>query len=93
MNQLLGFFHLDNDGDILDVDQHILPAWLVVAPSSKVYTVSTVLFYKYKQANSGVKKFMSHVSMLFPTKVSVKLANDNMGNAQVLEIILCCFPN
>ena len=36
---------------------------------------------------------MSHFSMFLPTKATVKLANGNTGNAQVIGIILCIFPN
>ena len=36
---------------------------------------------------------MSHFSMFVPTKATVKLANVNTGHAQVVGIILCCFPN
>ena len=52
-----------------------------------------MLFNKYGGENVGVKHFMSHFSMFFPTKANVKLANGNKGHAQVIEIILCCFPN
>ena len=31
--------------------------------------------------------------MFVPTKATVKLANVNTGHAQVVGIILCCFPN
>ena len=31
--------------------------------------------------------------MFVLTKANVKLANGNIGHAQVFEIILCCFPN
>ena len=36
---------------------------------------------------------MSHFYMFVPNKANVKLANRNMGHAQVIEIILCCFNN
>ena len=31
--------------------------------------------------------------MFIPTKATVKLANGNTKHAQVIGIILCCFPN
>ena len=36
---------------------------------------------------------MSHFSMFFPTKSTVKLANRNMVHAQEIGIVLCHFPN
>ena len=36
---------------------------------------------------------MSHFYMFFPTKSDVKLANVNMGHAQLIGIILCHFTN
>ena len=68
-------------------------AWLVVAPYSKFYKISTVLFHKYGGENVYVTNFMSHFSMLFPTKSTVKLANGNTGHAQGIGIILCRFTN
>ena len=65
----------------------------MVAPSSKIYTVSTVLFHKNGGANATVKNYMSHFSMFVPTKPTVILANENTGHAQVIGVILCCFPN
>ena len=65
----------------------------MVASSSKIYTVYTVLFHKYGGANAAVKNCMSHFSMFFPTKATVKLANGNTGHAQGIGIILCCFNN
>ena len=65
----------------------------MVAPPSKFYTVSTVLFHKDRGANVAVKICMSHFSMFVPTKSTVKLANENTGHAQGIGIILCRFPN
>ena len=65
----------------------------MVAPTSKFYTVSTVLFHKYGGANVAVTDCMSHFYMFVPTKVTVKLANGNTGHAQGIGIILCRFPN
>ena len=39
----------------MDVELNMLQALLVVAPPSKLYAVSTVLFYKYGGANVAVK--------------------------------------
>ena len=93
MDHLREFFHSENDDDLLDVELQMLQAWLVVAPPSKFYTVSTMLFHKYRGANFSVKKFMSHFSMFVPNKDTVKLANGNTGNYQWIGIILCRFPN
>ena len=71
----------------------MLQAWLVVAISPKFYTVYTILFHKYVGSNIGFKIFMSHFSMFVPTKANVKIANVNMGHAQVIGIILCNFTN
>ena len=65
----------------------------MVAPTSKFYTVSTVLVHKYGGANAAVTNLMSHFSMLVPTKATVKLANGNTGHDQVIGIVLCRFPN
>ena len=43
--------------------------------------------------NVAVTNFMSHFSMFVPTKSYVKLANGNMGHAQVISIFLCHFTN
>ena len=64
-----------------------------VAPPTKVYTVSTVLFYKDEGVNVAVTNCMSHFSMFVPTKATVKLANGNTGHAQGIGVILCRFPN
>ena len=52
-----------------------------------------MLFHKYGGANVGVTNFISHFSMLVPTKSNMKLANVNTGHAQGIGTILCCFPN
>ena len=93
MGLILELFHPEYDEDILDVEIQILQAWLVVAPTSKFYTVSTVFFHKYGGVNVSFTKCMSHVSMFVPTKATVKLANGNTGHAQVIGIILCRFHN
>ena len=66
---------------------------MVVAPPSKLYTVSTVLFHKYGGANFAVTNYMSQFSTFVPTKATVKLAYGNTGNDQGVGIILCQFPN
>ena len=90
MNQL---FHSEHDKDLLGVDLQILQDLLVVAPPSKSYTVSTVLFHKYGGANVAVTICMSHFYMFVPTKATVKFDNVNTGHAQGIGIILCCFRN
>ena len=65
----------------------------MVAHPSKFHTVSTVLFHKYGGANVAVTNFMSQFSMFIQTKANVKLANGNMGCAQVIGIVLYFFPN
>ena len=93
MDHFLWFFHSENYEDLLDVDLNMLEAWLVVAPPSKVYTVSTVLFHKDRGANATVTNCMSHFSMFVPTKATGKLDNGNTGHAQGIGIILCRFHN
>ena len=66
---------------------------MVVAPHSKMYTVSSVLFHKDGGDNIAVTNCMSHFSMFVPNKAMVKLANVNTVHSQVIGIILCCFPN
>ena len=63
------------------------------SPSTKVYTVSTVLFHKYRGENVAVTNYMSHFSMFVPTKATVKLDNGNMVHSQGIGIILYSFPN
>ena len=41
-DHILEWFRSDHDDDILDIDHQILQAWLLVAPSSKLHTVSTM---------------------------------------------------
>ena len=71
----------------------MLQALLMVDPLSKIYRVSTVLFYKYGGANVAVKHFISHFSMFLPTKSTVILANGNTVHDQGIRVILCHFPN
>ena len=91
MDHLPELFHSWHDEDLLYVYLQMLQAWLVVAPPSKMYTLSTVLFHKYGEANVAVKNFMSHFSMFVPTKDNVKLANGNTGNEQGIGIIYVTF--
>ena len=93
MDHLLELFHSEHDEDLLDVDLQIIQDWLVVAPPSIFYTVSTVLFHEHERVNVSVTNFMSHFNMFVPTKATVELANGNTGHAQGIEIILCQFPN
>ena len=65
----------------------------MVAPQTKFYTVSTVLFHKDGRANVAVTNCMSHFSMFFPTKATVILANGNTRHAQGIGIIVCRFTN
>ena len=65
----------------------------MIAPTSKFYTVSTVLFHKYGGANFAVTNCMSQFSMFSPTNATVKLANGNTGHTQGINIILRRFPN
>ena len=66
----------------------MLQAWLVIAPSSKNYTFSSVLFHKYGRSNVVVI-----IYMFDPTKATVKLANGNTVQAKGIGIISCRFPN
>ena len=91
MDHLLEFFHSENDDDILDIDLKMIQDWLVVARSSKLYTVYTVLFNEYEVVNVAVTNYMPHYSMSAPNKATAKLANGNTGYSKVIEIILCCF--
>ena len=93
MYQLLELFYSTYDHDILDFDLHMLQAWLVVAPSSELYTVLTVLFHKYGGSNVKVKKCMSYFSIFVPTKSNTKSANVNTEYTQVIGIILRLFRN
>ena len=71
----------------------MIQALLVVAPTSKFYTVSSVLFHKDVGATFEVTNCMSHFSVFVPTKATVKLSYGNIVHAQVIGIILCFFPN
>ena len=93
MNRLLENFHSKDDEDFLDVDIYMLQAILMVAPNSKSYIVSNVLFHKDGGSNVAVTNCMSHFSMFVPNKASVKLANINTVHGQVIRIIFCRFPN
>ena len=59
----------------------------MVTPTSKLTTVYTVLCYKDGGENSGVKNYMSHVSMFGPTKSTAKMADGNKVHAHVIWII------
>ena len=61
--------------------------------SLKFYSVSTELFHKYGGENISVTNSISHFYIFIPIKVTMKLANINMGHAQGIGIILCFFPN
>ena len=65
---------------------------MVVAPTSKFYTVSTVLFHKYGGANFAFTNGMLYFYMFVPTKATLKLANGSTGHAQGIDIILRHFP-
>ena len=52
-----------------------------------------MLFHKDGGANAAVANFMSNFSMFVLTKATVKPENRKTGHAQVIGIILCCFPN
>ena len=93
MDHLLEFFYSEHDEDLLDVDLHMLQAWLVLAPPSKIYTFSTVLFNKYRGTNVVVANCMSRFSMFVPTKATVKLSYGNKRHEQEIGVILCRFPN
>ena len=60
MYQLLELFNSKHDDDLLGVNIQMLPEWLVVAISSKIYTLSTLLFHKYIEENVSVTNCMSH---------------------------------
>ena len=93
MYHLLELFHSAHDDDILGVYLQMLQALLVVTPSSKFYTFSTVLFHKYIEANFYVTNSMLHFSMFVATKVTVKLSNRKTVHFQIIGINLCHFPN
>ena len=52
-----------------------------------------MFFHKDGGENFAVTNCMSQFSMFVPTKATVKLDNGNMGHAQEIGIISCCFPN
>ena len=52
-----------------------------------------MLFHKYGGENVSVTNCMSHFSMFFQTKATVKLANGNTVHVQGIVIILCLFSN
>ena len=54
----------------------------MVSPTSNIFTVSTVLFHKYRGENIGVTNFLSLFSMFIPTKAIVKLANGSPVHVQ-----------
>ena len=93
MGSLLDFFHSEHDINIMDVELKMLQTRLVVNPSSKVYTISTMLFHKYGGENVGVTNSLSHFSLFVPTRSNMKLDYDNKGNSQGNGIVLCQFPN
>ena len=66
---------------------------MVVAHSSKFYTVSTVLFHKYKGDNVGVTTYFSLFYVSVHTISNVKFYGVNKGYVQVIGIILCQFPH
>ena len=51
------------------------------------------MFHKYGGANAVVTNCISYFSMLVPTKATLKISNVNMVHAQLIEIVLCSFPN
>ena len=63
----------------------------MVAPPTKFYTVSTVLFHKDGGANVAVTNCMSHFSMFVPTKATVKLANGTQDMPKVLGLFYVVF--
>ena len=93
MDHLLELFHSEHDGDLLYIYLQTIQNLMVVTPTSKLYTVSTLLFHKYRGANFEVTNCKSHFSMFIPTNATVKLANGKTGRAQVIGIILCHLPN
>ena len=92
MDHLLEFLHSEHYKDLLNVDLQMIKSWMVVAPTSKFYTVTTVLFHKDGGANFAFTNGMLYFYMFVPTKATLKLANGNTGHAQGIGIILCHFP-
>ena len=87
MDNILEFFHSEHNEYFLDVDRQMIHYWLVFAYPYKLFTVSTALFRKDGGSNVSVSNCMSQFSMFFPTKATVKLANENTVHAQVVGII------
>ena len=63
------------------------------SPPTNIYTVSTVLFYKYGGSYVAVKNCISCFSMFVPTNFTVNSDNGNMLHAQGIGIISCHFYN
>ena len=63
----------------------------MVAPPSKFYIVSTLLFHKYRGVNFEVMNCISLFSMFVLTKATVKLAKGNTAHAQTVGIIYVIF--
>ena len=59
MDQLPEFFHLEHDDYLFGVEIYRIQAWPVVAPYSKFYTVSILLFQKNGGAKFSVTSYMS----------------------------------
>ena len=70
----------------------MLQDWLMVAPTSRLYAVSYMVFHNNGEANFSVTNCMSHFYMYVPTEATVNLANGIMGHSQVIRIIFCSFP-
>ena len=71
----------------MDIDLHILHDLMAVSSSSKLHTVSTVLFRAYLVAIVEVTNFLFRFSMIFLTKANTKLDNVKIVNSQVIGII------
>ena len=52
-----------------------------------------MLFHKHGGTSIAVVNCMSHISIFFPTKATVKMANGKTGHAEGIGIILCYFHN
>ena len=88
---LLEFFHSEHDEYLLDVDLQMLQSLLLVYPTSKLFTVSTVLFHTYGRVNVAVTNCMSRFSMFVPTKATVKLVNRNTGHPNKFGLFYATF--
>ena len=62
------------------------------SPLVQCFIQSLLFFHKYGWVDVAVTNCMSKFSMFVPTNAIVKLSNGNMVHAQVIAIILCCFP-